>query len=75
MHRDACAHVTSFAPVCSSKRCLTACMGASHSVSFDASASRDARDGPVLVITADALKQLTSQMEEQKGGGVSQWTG
>lgn len=47
-------------------------MGASHSVSWDASASRGGRDGPVLVITADALKQLTSQMEEQKGEQVSQ---
>lgn len=40
-------------------------MGASHSVSWDASVGRDASEGPLLVITAEALKQLTSQIKEQ----------
>lgn len=46
-------------------------MGASHSVSWDASAGQGSRDGPVLVITADALKQLSSKIEQQKGEEVS----
>lgn len=46
-------------------RSTSRAMGASHSVSWDASVGRDASEGPLLVITAEALKQLTSQIKEQ----------
>ena len=41
-------------------------MGSSHSVSFDGSISRSPNEGPVLVITTEALKQLNSQISETK---------